>query len=123
MANQTISLNNLKKILLLYTNGNSKRSISKQTKLARNTVRHYIKEFLIQHINFEDIQAQNNNDLIKLFSHNQVKYHAISERNNNLITFLLCAEKRIRNNEIALNLLWKEYLMQHPDVIGAANSI
>jgi len=115
MANQTISLNALKKILLLFTNGNSKRSISKQTKLARNTVRYYIKHFLIQQINFEDIQALNNNDLIKLFRKNKANSHTVSERNNKLIIFLLRSEKRIRNNEITQNVLWKEYLKEYPD--------
>ena len=81
MASQTISLDKLKKILRLFTDGNSKRSISKQTKIARNTVRQYINRFLIQQINFEDILALNNNDLIELFRDNQIKSYAKSERN------------------------------------------
>ena len=72
MANNQIEMRKIKKIFKLYTEGVSKRKISLQLHLSRNTVTKYISFLKHYKLTYEEIMAMSIEELHRLF-HSQEK--------------------------------------------------
>ena len=73
MANKSISMSKLRHLLQLYVQGRSKKLISEQTGIARNTLKKYIKEFSEAGLSLEALLALSDKELEDLFVKSDIK--------------------------------------------------
>ena len=67
MANKTIAMSKLRRLIQLHTQGKSKLFISRYLNLSRNTVDKYLVQYKLMGLSFEDIQKVTDIDVDKLF--------------------------------------------------------
>ena len=67
MSNTLIAMSKVRNIIQLYTQGVSKKSISRRTGVPRNTVKKYIVLFMTTGISLEDFEAMSDAHLESLF--------------------------------------------------------
>ena len=112
MANNQIAMRKIKKIFKLYTEGVSKRKISSQLHVSRNTVTKYIDFFKEYKFTYSEIRAMNLEELHLLF-HSKEKQK--SERLQTLEQYFPYFDKELKKTGVTLQLLWEEYKERHPD--------
>ncbi len=112
MANHQIEMRKIKKIFKLYTEGVSKRKISSQLHVSRNTVTKYIDFFKQYKLTYSEIKAMNLEELHLLF-HSKEKQK--SERLQTLEQYFPYFDKELKKTGVTLQLLWEEYKERHPD--------
>ena len=112
MPNKQIEMRKIKRLYRLYAEGVSKRRISIQLGISRNTVSKYIAFFKqynldayeVKHLSFEELQ--------ELFlSGNKSK----SEQLKVLESYFPYFDKELRRTGVTRKLLWEEYIAKHPD--------
>jgi len=94
MANKTIVMSKLRRLLQLYSQGKSKLFISKYLELSRNTVDKYILQYRLLDLPIEEVDKLTDTDLDKLFFI-QVK-EDLTPRQKVLYTFFPYMEKELR---------------------------
>lgn len=115
MSNKTITMSKIRQLLRLYTQGKGKQSISEQTGIARNTVRKYIRVFIDHKLTFEEVNDLSDHELDELFGKPIVPKLEVSSRYIDLQAFFPYAEKELKRTGVTLDLVWKEYLVKHPE--------
>lgn len=113
MANKTITMSKTRQILRLYTQGKSKLFISAHSGVARNTVKKYIRQFHEQQLTFEQVNELNDEQLEQLFGKEPLP--APSDRYEKLQAFFPRLDKELKRTGVTIDMLWKEYLKEHPD--------
>jgi len=115
MANKTIVMSKLRRLLQLYSQGKSKLFISNYLELSRNTVDKYILQFRLLDLPIDEIDKLNDTDLDKLF------FVQVSEdlppRQKALYDFFPYMEKELKKTGVTRHLMWEEYISKHPDGI------
>ncbi len=112
MANNQIDMHKVKKIFKFYSQGISKRQISVQLGLSRNTVSKYITFFKVYKLTSYEVSALSIEELHKLFiSKTKVK----SEQLKNLEQYFPYFDKEIKKTGVTQYLLWEEYKQKHPN--------
>lgn len=112
MANKQIDMRDIKKIFKLHTEGVSKRKISLQLGLSRNTVTKYISFLKRYQLTYDEVLALSIEELHRLF-HSQEK--AKNERLLTLEQYFPYFDKELRKTGVTQQLLWEEYKERHPD--------
>lgn len=112
MANKQIEMRKVKKIFKLYTEGVSKRQISLQLGLSRNTVTKYIAFFQRFKLTSYEVSAMSVEELHKLFNTDQ-KSKSLQLRT--LEQYFPYFDKELRKTGVTKQLLWEEYYVRHPD--------
>jgi len=115
MANKTIVMSKLKRLLQLHSQGKSKLFISKYLELSRNIVDKYILQYRLLDLPLEEIEKLTDTDLDKLFFV-QVK-EDLAPRQKVLYSFFPYMEKELRKTGVTRQLMWEEYISKHPDGI------
>jgi transposase len=115
MANKTIVMSKLRRLLQLHSQGKSKLFISKYLELSRNTVDKYILQYRLLDLPLEEIEKLNDTDLDKLFFV-QVK-EDLTPRQKVLYSFFPYMEKELKKTGVTRQLMWEEYISKHPDGI------
>jgi len=115
MANKTIVMSKLRRLLQLRSQGKSKLFISKYLELSRNTVDKYILQYRLLDLPIEEVETLTDTDLDKLFFV-QVK-EDLTPRQKVLYTFFPYMEKELRKTGVTRQLMWEEYILKHPDGI------
>lgn len=108
MAQQPIAMEQIKQILQLYNDGISIHEITRRMGMSRNTVRKYLSHF---------------NDLKDSLSDQELADRAYdsdlpelkAERLRQLTTHFNAAGAELSKTGVTRQLLWQEYLTQHPD--------
>lgn len=113
MANNPIHMKQLRQVLRLYVNGQSKRSISEQVGLSRNTIRKYIKHFHELKLTTEDFHKFSDLELSKLFTSHLAQI--LDPRLSALKKYFPYIDKELRKVGVTKTLLWEEYFEKHPD--------
>src|ERR1700743_2191991 len=114
MAAKTIAMEQLKRVLRLAQEGQSIKGIARLTGLARNTVRTYLARGMEQgsdpviHTDVE-LAAQLYDQDTSVFK---------SLRYQQLLQYLEDADTELVKTGVTRQLLWREYLEQHPDGYG-----
>ncbi len=112
MANNQIEVRKIKKIFKLHTEGLSKRKISSQLHISRNTVTKYI-TFLKQYqLTYNEVTAMSIEELHRLF-HSQEK--SKNKRLQTLEQYFPYFDKELRRAGVTQQLLWEEYKEKHPE--------
>ncbi len=114
MSNNLIIMSKVRSILKLYTEGVSKKSISVRTGATRNTVKKYIRQFILMGKTLEDIDKLSDSDLEKLFSVPNQGADA-EKRRADLFAFFPTVEKALKRKGVTRGKLWEQYFQQHPD--------
>ncbi len=112
MANTQIEMRKVKRIFKLYSAGVSKRQISKQLGLSRNTVTKYIHFFKRYQLTGYEISEMTLEELHKLFKSDQ------KPKSQQLLTlekYFPYFDKELRKTGVTKQLLWKEYYAKHPE--------
>ena len=85
MANKTINMSRVRKVIQLYEKGKSKLFISNYLSLSRNTVKKYISLYQVLGLSLEDINKRTDAELESLFISNAAV--ELSPRLKKLYTF------------------------------------
>ena len=113
MANKSIVMSKLRRLLQLHNQGKSKLFISKYLDLSRNTVDKYLTILKITGKPVEDLLLLDDIRLEKVFIKKQVK--TPSQRLKNLHAFFPYMDKQLKKTGVTKMMMWKEYLKKHPD--------
>jgi len=112
MANNQIEMRKVKKLFKLYTEGVSKRQISIQLGLSRNTVAKYIAFFQRYKLTNYEVSAMTLEELHRLFTSGQKKK---SSQQKTLEQYFPYFDKELRKTGVTKQLLWEEYISKHPE--------
>ena len=114
MANKPITMNKIRQIIKLSNYKKGKTFISKQTGVARNTVKKYIRRLHELRLTVEDINEMTDQQLNELFGKPPTLKEP-SRRHEDLRAFFPYLDKALRRKGITREKLWKEYMEKHPD--------
>ena len=106
MANKTIVMSKLRRLLQLYSQGKSKLFISKYLELSRNTVDKYVLQYKLLDLPLEEIEKLSDTDLDKLFFV-QVPDDP-SPRHKTLYDFFPYMEKELKKTGVTRQVMWKQ---------------
>lgn len=112
MANKRIDMQKAKRLFKLYTGGTSKRQISLQLRLSRNTVSKYITFFRRHGFTADQMEHLTLEDLHQRFVADQKPK---SEKLKTLERYFPLFDKELRKTGVTRRLLWEEYYARHPD--------
>jgi transposase len=115
MANKTIVMSKLRRLLQLYSQGKSKLFISQYLELSRNTVDKYTLQFRLLDLPLEEIDKLTDTDLDKLFFV-QIP-EDLSPKQKVLYSFFPYMEKELKKTGVTRQLMWEEYISKYPDGI------
>lgn len=113
MANTTISMSKIRKILRMYTNGRSIMSISAQSDASRNTVKKYLAAFKDSGFTFEEVDALNDKELEDFFG--KSREQPPSSRMQSMLRCFPHVDKELKRVGMNRQILWKEYYKEFPD--------
>lgn len=114
MANKSISMNKIRQIIKLSSYRKGKTFISKQTGVARNTVKKYIQRFRELRLTVEDINEMSDQQLNELFGKPPLLKEP-SKKQEDLQAFFPYLDKALRRKGVTREMVWKEYMEKHPD--------
>ena len=118
MANKQIEMRKVKKIFKLYSEGVSKRHISTQLGVSRNTVTKYIAFFQRFKLTSYEVEEMTVEEIHKLFKTDQ-KSKSVQLRT--LEQYFPYFDKELRKTGVTKQLLWEEYYARHPDGFKSSN--
>jgi len=113
MANKTIVMSKLRKVLQLYLKGKSKQFISKYLSLSRNTVKKYLRQLFRLGLDIEELNQLSDLELEKLFVEEPIV--TPSTRLESLYKFFPYMEKELKKTGVTRQVIWHEYIEKHPD--------
>jgi transposase len=112
MANQRIAMRKVKRLFQLHSQGVSRRKISVQLDLSRNTVNKYIDFFESYRLNAHEVAQMSVEELQALFVSGQSPK---SERLQTLERYFPYFDRELKKTGVTRHLLWEEYIARHPD--------
>jgi transposase len=115
MANKTIVMSKLRRLIQLYSQGKSKLFISKYLELSRNTVDKYTLPYRLLDLSLEEIDKLTDTDLDKLFFVQLPE--DLPARHKALYAFFPYMEKELKKTGVTRQLMWEEYISKYPDGI------
>jgi transposase len=115
MANKTIVMSKLRRILQLYSQGKSKLFISQYLELSRNTVDKYLLQYRLLDLPLEEVEKLTDTDLDKLFFVQAAE--ALSPRLKVLYSFFPYMERELKKTGVTRHFMWQEYIAKYPDGI------
>lgn len=117
MANKTVSMLRIRKLIQLLDNGLSQRQISAELKMGRNIVSNYVRQIQECGQSIQSIQEQDDESLASLFSHSSPK-PSPDERFQKLEKYFPDWVEELKKTGMTKLQLWKEYMAKYPDGYG-----
>lgn len=115
MAAKPISMLDIRRILQLLKANTSKRSISKQTQLPRNTVKKYLRLIEQLHVPIDTLLLMEDEPLsVLIFDPSGPSSQTTDERYLALQKKFPSFKKDLENKHVTRQLLWNEYRLEHP---------
>jgi len=111
MANTVIDMRNIKRIFQYYTEGVSKREISKRLKVSRNTVKKYVSLLIKSKLTSEEIDTLSYQDLYAMVKPEDDPLS--STRHNYVFDLFPKVSKELKKVGITRLILWKGYATQY----------
>lgn len=113
MANRRISMRKMREIFRLHKEcGLSQRKIAKALNISRPVVRQYISDFNASGLTNDEIKDMSDDKLLELLNGNN---RCESERYKTLTSKFEYFAKELKKTGVTLQLLWEEYITEHPD--------
>lgn len=113
MAGRITAMSKLKQALQLHVNGFSNRSIASSLGLYKSTVNKYVKQFKELSVPVETLLGMDDPELERLFCSGRPAY--ADKRFDDLAGELPRLQKELGNRHVTRQLLWEEYIRDHPD--------
>ncbi len=110
-----LSMSNIKHILRLHTQKQTKAEIIAQTGIPPTVLEKYIRDFKSSKLNFTELNELSDKDLEDLFGKPVEK---ANERAQILYNLFPTYEKELKRKGVTRGLLWKEYKIKHPDGVS-----
>ncbi len=115
MAANTITMLQIRRIIQLHGNGESKRSIARQCSLSRNTVKEYLVLINKSGLNVGELLSMDDLQLNRLL-HDPSRSTALPDnRQPALESQFDTLSKELRKTGVTRQLLWQEYRIMYPD--------
>ena len=114
MANLTISMSKIRKILRMYSQGRSILFIAAQIESSRITVRKYLNAFKSSDFTFEEVNALNDKELEAFFG----KTRENNQPSSRMLSMQRCfphVDKELKKTGMNRQLLWEAYYKEFPD--------
>jgi len=109
MAQKQISMEQLKQILQLKSDGVGIREIARRIGISRNSVRKYL-----DRLDGDDTE-QNDSKQLAEAAYNSASFKRDILRQEQLMKHLLFAKKELSQTGVTRQLLWQEYIVEYPD--------
>lgn len=116
MANKTISMTKVRQILGYHHQAIGLKQICRLCGVSRNTVKRYIRQFIVEELTWEDIARISDSELDALFT--GLTDIQSDPRLEELQALLPAMEKQLKRRGYTLTRLWEEYKAKHPDGYG-----
>lgn len=116
MANTPISMNKIRQILRLHTQGYKKLQIAEQTGISRNTLKKYLKGFIESGLSFAEINSLSDKDLEAFFIKQEER--PVNEKLHTLFALFPLIDKELKRKGTTRKLLWNTYKQEHPEGFG-----
>lgn len=116
MANKTIAMTKVRQILGYHNHGTPLKEICRLSGISRNTVKRYIRQFIVEEFTWEEVECKSDYELDMLFT-NLTDIRA-DPRLGLLQTLLPYLEKKLKRRGYTLTRLWEEYKAEYPDGYG-----
>lgn len=100
-------------ILRMFTQGESKSSISERTGTARNTVKKYIRDFISSGVSYEEISALDDSELESFFAQDDKR--ELPARHKTALAFFPDMEKALKSKGMTRDKQWAVYHAANPD--------
>ena len=115
MSAKTINMFQIKRLIQLAAQGASIRSIRRQCKIARQTVRTYLEKMEASGLSFVELLELNEEELFALMREPVQNKVLQQERFIQLHSILALYSKDLTRTGVTKQLLWQEYLEKYPD--------
>lgn len=113
MANKPLEMKKLQLLIRLHCRGTSLKQISRQTGIARNTVRKYVFKFMESRLTLDNFKCLSDQEVYSLFQCSEFE-KPTTEKLQTLFNFFPYMEKELKKVGVTKKLLWEEYLEQNP---------
>lgn len=107
---------NIRHILRLHTQNQTKSEIIVQTGIPRSVLNKYLKEFKESGLSFSEINELTDEDLAELFT--KPEENPVSEKLQTLFALFPSIDKELKRRGVTRQLLWEEYKAKYPDGVG-----
>lgn len=116
MANTPISMNKIRQLIRMHSQGCSKQKIAIQTGIARNTLKKYLKILNDSAMHHSQLSTLSDKELEQLF----IKPHEkpISEKLQTLLALFPQIEKELKRKGVTQLMQWEAYKSKHPEGLG-----
>lgn len=115
MANTTISMSKVRKILRLYDQGYSKSRIAVYLNLSRTTVRRYINAMESHALSLKELDRLEDHELELVFGAAENLSRTVSARSTALHKCFPRMEKELKRTGVTRAMLWADYIKEFPD--------
>src|SRR5690625_838263 len=112
MAGQRIDIMDLRLLIQLKSKGMSNRKVAEALGVSRNTVNTYVRTFSEHQLSYQRLSEFSDAELAELFPRPDYKD---TERYEQLTGYFPSFAKELQKTGCTLQILWKEYLENHPD--------
>jgi len=113
MANKTILMTKVRQILRHHQQGVGSKQINHLTGVSRNTVKRYIRQFIIEELTLEDIERMSDYELDMRFA--ILTDMRVDPRLEQLQSLLPGMEKQLKRPGVTMTQLWEKYKAQNPN--------
>ena len=113
MANLTISMSKIRKILKMYSQQRPIMTIAAQADASRNTVKKYIAAFKDSGFTFDEVNALNDKELEDLFG--KSREHPPNARMQSMLRCFPHVDKELKRTGVNRQMLWEAYYKEFPD--------
>jgi transposase len=113
MANTTISMSKIRKILKMYSQERSIMSIAAQADASRNTVKKYLASFKESGFTFEEVNALNDKELEDFFG--KSKEYPAGNRMQSMLRCFPQVDKELKRTGVNRHILWEAYYKEFPE--------
>lgn len=113
MANKTLDMSKIRKVIKFHCNGKSKLFISNYLSISRNTVKKYIALFKVLDIPFAEINKKTDAELESIFSQKTVEF--IDPKLQKVYDFFPTMERELKKVGVTVLLMWEKYIEANPD--------
>ncbi|MBI2269939.1 MAG: hypothetical protein HYU69_06210 [Bacteroidetes bacterium] len=111
-------MSNIRHILRLHTQNQTKSEIVVQTGIPRNVLKKYITDFKNSGLSFAEINELNDMDLEELFV--KPEENPVNEKLKTLFSLFPKIDRELKRRGVTRQLLWEEYKSKYPDGVGSS---
>jgi transposase len=115
MANKTLAMLQIRRILQLLQNGESKRQIARHLSISRNTIDDYENKYILSGQSLSDLLHLEDNALWRVLNPPERQIKESNPRYNRLLERIPRIITELKKPGVTRQLLWNEYIHENPE--------